>query len=170
MLWNKTYWLLLIIYGDSTHLYMYTPRCGAPLKQVLWPILGKSYFFTIFFYKKWSDLSERLLQLYASTRISNGKGTEISGHPELKTETIKLSLAVNFWFHIYSMHNFSDVKQMNSLNRFISRVSNLYDKTLLLKKESMRSENNLRDLIRDARRTYNRIGKTNIKVQKHHKF
>ena len=50
---------------------------------------------------------------------------------------------------------------MNSLNRFISRVTNLYDKTLLLKKESMRSENNLRDLIRDARSTYNRIGKGN---------
>ena len=47
---------------------------------------------------------------------------------------------------------------MNSLNRFVARVSNLYDKTLLLKKESMRSENNLRDLIREARATYNRVG------------
>ena len=64
-------------------------------------------------------------------------------------------------FDFDSRLKFSDVKQMNSLNRFISRVTNLYDKTLLLKKESMRSENNLRDLIRDARSTYNRIGKSN---------
>ena len=54
----------------------------------------------------------------------------------------------------------SDVKRMNSMNRFVARVSTLYDKTLLLKKEAMRSENNLRDLIREARSTYNRVGKS----------
>ena len=54
----------------------------------------------------------------------------------------------------------SDVKRMNSINRFVARVGNLYDRTLLMKKESMRSENNLRDLIREARSTYNRVGKS----------
>ena len=52
------------------------------------------------------------------------------------------------------------MKRMNSMNRFVARVSTLYDKTLLLKKEAMRSENNLRDLIREARSTYNRVGKS----------